>query len=318
LLLAIVLAAMMAGLTFSTDTFLTIRNAYDILTANAFLTICCAGLVVVLVAGGVDISFTAVAAVAQYAAISLTIALGGGWAMLLATAIAVGAAAGLLNAVIMRASGLKSIIVTIATLNVYFGLLMFATGGKYISAMPAWFAEGINLLEFADREETTYSINLQIIVAVAVVLVSWLLLSRTALGWQIYAVGGNPEAARRLGFRLFALDAFVFAYMGAVAAIAGIAQAQLMQQVIPSSLIGRELEVLAAVVLGGASLAGGRGSVLGTLLGVAILSVLQNGLLLLGVSSYWLQAFVGLVILAAIAATAVEFGRPRSPGSITP
>jgi simple sugar transport system permease protein len=305
-LLAVVITVMVVVLSFATDTFLTIRNLSDLLTANAFMAIAAAGLVVVLVSGGIDISFAAIASVAQYAAILITVRYGGTWLTLMALAALVGALLGSVNALVIRQSGLKSIIVTIATLNIFFGFLMFATGGKYISTLPGWFSTGVNIFEYVDADEMIHSINLQMIGIVLAFLLSWALLSKTSLGRQIYAVGGNADAARRIGFDLFMINLVAFSYMGALAGVAAVIQAQLTQQVIPSSLVGRELDVLAAVVLGGASLAGGRGTVLGTILGVALLSILQNGLILLGVSSYWLQAFVGGVIICAVIVTALE------------
>ena len=132
------------------------------------------------------------------------------------------------------------------------------------------------------------------------VLVTWLLLNRTNIGRQIYAMGGNPDAAQRLGFHVFGLNMLVYGYMGFIAGVASLVQAQLAQSVAPTVLVGKELDVLAAVVLGGASLTGGVGTVFGTILGVTLLAILQNGLVLLGVSSYWTQLFVGLVILISV------------------
>jgi simple sugar transport system permease protein len=135
-------------------------------------------------------------------------------------------------------------------------------------------------------------------------LLTWLLLNRTNIGRQIYAMGGNPDAARRLGFHIFGLNMLVYCYMGVMAGIASLVQAQLAQSVAPTVLVGKELDVVAAVVLGGASLMGGVGTVLGTFLGLALLAVLQNGLILLGVPSYWSSLFVGFVILVSVSVTA--------------
>ncbi len=133
-----------------------------------------------------------------------------------------------------------------------------------------------------------------------------LLLTRTSLGRQIYALGSNADAAQRVGIKVFGLNLLIYGYMGFVAAMASLVQAQNAQSVAPNALVGRELDVLAAVVLGGASLTGGVGTVFGTILGLMLLAFLQNGLLLLGVSSYWSQCFTGAVILAAVSALALE------------
>ena len=124
-------------------------------------------------------------------------------------------------------------------------------------------------------------------------------------------MGGNKDAAQRLGFHVFGLNLLVYGYLGLVAGIASLVQAQLAQSVTPTVLVGKELDVLAAVVLGGASLTGGVGTVFGAILGVALLAILQNGLVLVGVSSYWNQWFVGLTILCAVAITAWSERRRR-------
>jgi simple sugar transport system permease protein len=108
---------------------------------------------------------------------------------------------------------------------------------------------------------------------------------------------------------VFRLSLFVYGYMGLMAGVASLVQAQLAQSVAPTVLVGKELDVLAAVVLGGASLTGGVGTVLGTILGLTLLAVMQNGLVLIGVSSYWSQFFVGLVILVSVSSTALNLRR---------
>ena len=142
---------------------------------------------------------------------------------------------------------------------------------------------------------------------------TWPLLRFTNIGRQIYALGGNKDAAQRLGFHVVRLNFLVYGYLGFVAGIASLVQAQLAQSVTPTVLVGKELDVLAAVVLGGASLTGGVGTVFGAILGVTLLAILQNGLVLLGVSSYWNQWFVGLTILCAVSITAW-----RSAGAAPP
>ena len=161
-----------------------------------------------------------------------------------------------------------------------------------------------------------YALNLQILVLVLAFLAAWLLLNRTNVGRQIYAMGGNKDAAQRLGFHTFRLNMLVYCYMGAMAGVASLVQAQLAQSVAPTVLVGKELDVVAAVVLGGASLAGGVGTVFGTFLGLALLAILQNGLVLVGVSSYWNQWFVGLTILCAVSTTAWSERRRRAAKAI--
>ncbi len=314
-LLAVVVA-LSAILSLATDSFLTLQNLFDLLTSNAFVGILAAGLLVVLVAGGIDISFTATASVAQYVALTLAMSHGLGWLAIFAIAGAVGIACGLINAVFITKLRISSIIVSIATLNIFYGLLIFATGGKYITSLPKFFRDGIWWFAYEDASGVPYALNLQILVLTLTFLVTWLLLNRTNVGRQIYAMGSNKDAAQRLGFHVFRLNCFVYGYLGLIAGVGSLVQAQLAQSVTPTVLVGKELDVLAAVVLGGASLTGGVGTVLGTILGVALLAIIQNGLVLIGVSSYWGQLFVGLIILGAVSITAWSERRRRRAKAI--
>ena len=307
LLLAIL--AVCVVLSFTTDTFLTFENLSDLLTTNAYVGILCAGLVVVLISGGIDISFTAVASVAQYVALTVANAYPIGWLGTFAVACLVGTALGVVNATVIYRFRMVAIIATIALLNVYFGLLIVFTGGSWIYVLPPWFMNGINWFAVTGANGYIYSINLQILVLVLAFVSTWFLLGRTSIGRQIYAMGGNPDAAQRLGFNMLWLNLIIYGYLGLFAGLASVVQAQLAQTVMPSSLVGRELDVLAAVVLGGASLNGGMGSALGTFLGLTLLALMRNGLVLVGLSSYWLQAVTGLVIVTAMSVTAVQVRR---------
>lgn len=300
----------------STDSFFTVRNAFDLLTSNAVIGVLAAGLLVVLIAGGIDISMTATASVAQYVAISLTNSYGGNWLTLFALACSIGVLCGILNAIFIRGFSIRSIIVTIATLNIFWGLLMFFSHGNYIYVLPDWFSFGLNWIEYTDAEGNFFTLNLQIVALISVFTLTWFILNHTSLGRQVYALGGNADAAARLGFNIFGLHLFVYGYMGFVAGIASLLQAQLAQSVVPTAMVGRELDVLAAVVLGGASLLGGVGSVFGTILGLALLAIMQNGLLLLGISSYWSQFFVGLVIIASVSAAGLSHLRERKEAKL--
>ncbi|MEJ8822170.1 ABC transporter permease [Variovorax humicola] len=314
-LLAVILALSLA-LSLATDSFLTVQNLYDLLTSNAFIGILASGLLVVLISGGIDISFTATASIAQYIALTIGIRHGLGWLALFGIAAAVGVVCGVINAVFITKLRISSIIVSIATLNIFYGLLIFSTGGRYITSLPKFFRDGIWWFEQEDASGVPYALNLQIIVLVLSFAMAWLLLNRTNIGRQIYAMGGNKDAAQRLGFHVFRLNVLVYGYLGFVAGVASLVQAQLAQSVTPTVLVGKELDVLAAVVLGGASLTGGVGTVFGAILGVALLAILQNGLVLIGVSSYWNQWFVGLTILVAVSMTAWSERRRRAAKAI--
>ncbi len=299
-------------LSFASRRFLTLQNGLDLLTSSSFAGMLAAGLLVVLISGGIDISFTAIASVAQYVAMVLVLRWHAGWVMLFMLALGTGTLLGLVNAVLISTLRLSSIIVSIAMLNVYFGLLMFLSHGNQLFDLPDWFLNAFSWVVYTDKDQNPYVLNGQIIGLFVCFGLSWLLLNRTSTGRQIYALGGNPEAAARVGFDAFRLNLVVYGYLGLIAGLASLAQGQLAQSIAPNVLVGRELNVLAAVVLGGASLTGGQGTVLGVMLGVALLAMMENGLILIGVSSYWTQFFDGAVILVAVSTISWERRRQRA------
>jgi len=229
----------------------------------------------------------------------------------------VGIALGLINGFLVNILDIPSIIVTIATQSAIFGLILTITGGQDIFSLPDWFGEGVNLWFYQDGQGRDYFINLQIIMLFLTLCFSWFLLTRTNIGRQIYCLGGNRDAAERVGFHVRRLNLFVYGYMGLIAGLASIVQAQYVQSVSPTALVGRELDVLAAAFLGGASITGGAGSILGVSLGIALIAVMSNGLILLGISSYWSQFFTGLVIVVAVVSMARDARRRwhKSPGA---
>ncbi len=302
--LGVLVVALAVGLTIRTDEFFTLGNLTDVATSYAILGILACGLFVVLISGGIDISFPAMTAIAQYAMASWVIAHGGNFVLALALAMAVGLLLGLINGFLVYWLRVPAIIITIATLNLFYGLLVYATKGTWLYGFPDWFMNGISWFTFTGADGYDYGLTLPLICLGATIIFTAVLMNYTRLGRQIYAMGGNRDAASRLGLNLLKLHFYVYGYMGILAGVAAVVQAQLTQSVAPNSLFGYELTVLAAVVLGGTSMSGGRGTLIGTLLGVILLAFLQNGLTLLGVSSYWHTVFSGAIILVSISATA--------------
>jgi simple sugar transport system permease protein len=309
--LLIAAIALTVCLAIGSPRFLAPQNLLDLLANTAFVGMLASGLLVVLVAGSIDISFTATASIAQYVAI---LAAGHAHVGLLGTvsiACVIGTLLGMLNAWLVSVLRMSSIIVSIAMLNIYFGLLMLFSSGQQIFSMPDWFPDALSWVVGTAPNGDPYVLNAQIMGLVLCFAATWFLLNRTGTGRQIRALGGNPEAARRVGFRPLRLSLIAFGYLGFTAGLASLVQAQLAQSVTPNVLVGRELSVLAAVVLGGASLAGGQGTVLGTILGVAVLAIMENGFILIGVSSYWSQCFIGLVIIGGVSVIGLERKRKR-------
>jgi simple sugar transport system permease protein len=307
--LILVILVMGGALGALTHTFLTLPNLFDLLNASSVNIIFGVGLLVVLIAGGIDISFAVAASVVQYlTALSLQALGGGNWALGILLAGAFGTALGCFNAFWIYQFRIVSIVVTIATYNLFFGLLMFFSGGVSLYDLPDWLTTRIPVVS-VETTSGRAEITILVVVMIACVAATWILLQRTSTGRQLYAMGDNTEGARRIGVSIGAMHYLAFGWLGLMAGIAGLMQAHYAEEVVPNALVGRELDVLAAVVLGGARLGGGRGSILGVILGIVLVAMTQNGLNLLGISPYAFKMIVGAIILVAITLSSEGVGR---------
>jgi len=291
-------------LSFASADFMTLGNIYDLINNYAMLTILACGLFIVLISGGIDISFPAMTIISQYVMVTLIQGTSGNFALAFALSGGLGLLLGLVNATLVNRLKVPSIIITISTLNIFYGLLLYLTKGVWLYSYPEWFEEGVMLFKFTAADGYDYGLSLPIITLLVVVALTGFIMNKTSIGRMIYAMGGNREAASRMGFGIFKMQLFVYSYMGLMSGVAGVVQSATVLTVAPDSLLGYELTVLAAVVLGGTSIVGGRGTLLGTLLGVILLAVIQNGLNLTGVSSYWHTVVTGVVIVTSISMTA--------------
>jgi simple sugar transport system permease protein len=288
--------------------FFTLENLFDLLKSYSLMGTFAIGMLFVLISGGIDISFTAIATVSGYAIAVLLLQAGDRLNIVLVFLIAglIGVALGLLNAAIIHFFKIPSIITTIATLNVFYGLLIVVSKGKWLYGFPTWFGDFATQKVFTinTAEGGTYGLSVITVIWIALVIISWFILKFTLLGRSIYAIGGNPNSAERAGFNTFGITAFVYSYMGLMAGIGSVIQALLVQTVAPNSLVGKEMDVIAAVVLGGASLTGGTGTIIGTILGVALIAIMGNGLTLMHVPALWYKVVIGLVILISVGTSA--------------
>jgi len=306
--LFIIIIATSFILSMLTDQYFTLVNIFDLLNSISINVIFAVGLLVVLIAGGIDISFAVAASVVQYIAFYILSYLGGGnWLFGFIVTGLLGIILGAINAGLIHYFRIISIVVTIATFNVFFGLLMFFTKGVYLYNLPDWWVNRVIIFEHEMANGTWAELTLPALVMFAAVLATWFLITYTSIGRQIYAYGDNPEGARRIGINIVAVQFIAYGWMGMMAGIGGLMQAHFMQEIVPNALIGRELDVLAAVVLGGATLGGGRGTVVGCVLGVLLMAIIQNGLNLLGITPFAFKAIVGVIILLAISLSNISF-----------
>lgn len=283
--------------------FLQMSNLVDILRASVVRGLFAMGVLVVLAAGGIDVSFTAIAAFVMYALTMLVINVAPDMPLLaiLVIAAAGGAALGAVNGLLVHKLSAPSLIVTIGTQYVYRSFLLTFVGTALFMNIPAAMerlGKG-SLYTHVSSNGVASSLPATVLVLAVAALVTWFILERTLMGRAIFAVGGNPQIAERLGIKLFTVRVFVFAYAGLLAGIAGVVHVSSNRLANPFDLAGMELEIIAAVVLGGARITGGSGSVIGTLLGVLLITLVSNVLIFVGIPSTLQLFIVGLFILIA-------------------
>ena len=284
------LACSAAVLGWAAPGFFTPGNLRNLAVDNLPLLLAATGMTLVILAGEIDVSIGAQFALAGVVA-GLVAKLGLEPPLVGALVLAAGGLFGALQGALV-ASGIPAIVVTLASLSILRGTLRWSTGGRWISDLPAgfqWFG-----LERAGGQLVSALVAL-LLVALCAAALRWL-----HAGRMVYAVGCDAEIARLHGIRAERVRAGVFAAMGALAAAAGFLSASRYPAIEIEAGAGLELQAIACVVLGGASIRGGRGTVLGTLLGVVLLGTLGTALVFLGVSAAWERAIQGAIILLAL------------------
>jgi len=288
--------------------FFTPETLFDMIRSGSGTMLLALGVLMVLVSGGIDVSFPAVAIVSSYLAV-LTIDRTGIDSIWLAFAvsIAIGTALGATNALLIHFLKLPTLIVTLGTASVYHGLMavVFGTDDFTTGEMPTSLIDfgNVSLYSVVDGE-TGQSFSLTVFLPITLVAIAavWFLLYRTMLGRSIFAIGSNEESALRLGINIFRTKLVVYATVGALAGLMGVILFSELKNVnATATLIGDELMVIAAVVIGGAKLTGGEGTILGTILGVVTVQLFQQTLVLLGLSTLWSDFFFGSVLLFSLA-----------------
>ena len=319
--LFVILVAYCTFVSIVNPVFLQLDNLFDIFRNCAGTMILAMGVLVVLISGGMDVSFTAIAICSGYITLKVFIALGANNLLLIfLLSMALGTIMGLVNGFWVHRFRLPSFIVTLAMQNILIGLLSVTFGTKFIPVgqMPkAVVSFGSNsLLAVPLAGDRTANLTLFVIPVVLVVLLTWFLLRHTLLGRRIYAFGSNPVSTARAGVNVPLIRFFVYGFIGGLAGLMGIVYGADVRSFNPISLVGKELTIIAAVVPGGASLAGGRGTVLGTVLGVLIISILNTTLILIGLSASWNDLFVGIIIVVSVAVTAFRTKRRKAENLI--
>jgi ribose transport system permease protein len=277
----------------STDRFMSWQNISIVAQQAAINIVLAAGMTFVILTGGIDLSVGSI--LASSAMVAIIASHIPEWGMLgVPAALAMGLAFGLANGILIAWMRLPPFIVTLGSLTAVRGVARLMGGDTTVfnPELPFAFIGNGTLL----------GVPWLVIIALAVVVISWIVLRRTVLGNRIYAVGGNADAARLAGIKVWAILLFVYATSGLLSGLGGVMSAARLYAANGLQLgQSYELDAIAAVILGGTSFTGGIGSIWGTLIGALIIAILTNGLILLGISDIWQYIIKGLVIIGAVA-----------------
>ncbi|APO71947.1 sugar ABC transporter permease protein (plasmid) [Rhizobium gallicum] len=276
----------------TTDTFMTVGNLLNVVRQAAPILIVAVAMTLVIVTGGIDLSVgSQVALVNAVAAIIL--AMGCPWPLVVAGMLTFGALMGIAQGWFVAYQGIPAFIVTLAGLSILRGLALYLTQGYSIPIkdVPGFFWLGRGQF---------IGLPVPALIAILVAAIGYVVISSTKYGRQVVAVGSNMEAARRVGMPAQWIIASVYLVSGAASALAGLLIAARLGSGSSNAAVGFELQVVAAVVLGGTSLMGGRGTILGTVLGTLTIAVIGNGLILMHISPFFTQIVTGAIILLAI------------------
>ena len=309
ILVAIVVLGLL--IQFQSGHFFQPNNLVDMLRACITPCTFALGTYVVLIAGGIDLSFLGISSIASYLVIvwqiqtSMTetnIALGYLLCFL------IGVVLGCVNGVLVGFFKLNPLIVTLGTLNLYWGIL-FGPLDCITYVLPDPLIKWAQTYLFTATDSAgrvSSSLPMLALSVVVLAVITWFLMKKTMIGRGIYAVGGNADAAGRIGFNVLFLQVFAYAFAGGIAGIAGYNRAIINRVLQVSFESGMELTIIAGVVLGGVRITGGVGTLTGALLGTVFLTILNNSLLLLGFSTYWTDAATGFAIILGTGITAVQ------------
>ena len=279
------------GLTLTTDTFLSVANLTNVARQVSINGILAVGVTFVLLTAGVDLSLGSVVALSGVAC--ATFAHPGDHPVFVPIAVGLltGAACGLVNGVLVTRGGVAPFIVTLGMMTIARGLALIVSGGRPVANMSN---------ELTSLAGDFLGIPIPVLCFAGVALAAWFFLRNFRLGRHIYAVGGNENAARAAGVPVERVKLFAYGLCGLLTGLAGVVLAARITTGQPNAGQAYELDAIAAVVIGGTSLAGGVGTITGTLLGVLLIGVINNGLDLLGVSSYYQAVIKGVIIVGAV------------------
>ena len=284
-----------AFLSLQTDTFFTWNNLSNISRAFSWIAIAAFGESMIIIIGGIDLSVGAVMALAGLIS-ARCLAVGLPVPLAVVAGLLTGGLVGWGNGTLVGRVRLPPFIVTLATASITRGIAFGLTGGWPVRNLP----QGFRMLGQHDLSLGSLSLPLPFLFMLGIAILVSLLMSKTVLGNHIYTLASSERALLVSGINVVQIKALVYTLCGVLTAIGGLLMTARLGVAAPTAAVGYELDIIAAAVIGGTSLFGGEGSILGVLLGAAIMQVLRNGLVLLGLSAYWQTAALGTMILVFI------------------
>lgn len=309
-MLLIIIVVYSVFVTIKNPGFFQIQTVFDIIKTSSTTMIVAMGLLVVMISGGIDVSFMAIALFGSYTSLYIMIQTGiNNLAFAFAVSMAIGVVLGLVNAVLISWLRLPPFIITLGTQNLFHGIMTTFISDKSFGSgvLPEClhkFGQG-TLFKVATANGST-GLTVSLIPVLIAGLATYFILRKTMIGRGIVAIGNDEESARRAGFNPFKIRLFVYAYSGALAGMMGIVYAAQVNALYPNKMVGDELMVVAAVVIGGTKITGGQGKIFGAVLGVLITYLLNSTLIMIGLSSSWNNLFVGAILVIAVAVTSYQ------------
>ncbi len=289
-LAGLVVVSILMGL--ASDNFFSFNNIMNVLRQVSVVGILAVGMTFVILTGGIDLSVGAVMALVGTLSAGLMVNSGLPASLALPAGLFIGLGIGLFNGALVAWGKMPAIIVTLATMGMARGLGLIYSGGYPVSGIPSWISWfGVGRIGV---------VPVPVVIMVVIYAIAWVLLQRTAFGRHVYALGGNELAARLSGVKTRRVKLAVYGISGVTASFAALILTGRLMSGQPNAGVGFELDAIAAVVLGGTAIAGGRGLILGTLIGAVLLGILNNGLNLVGINPYLQDVIKGSIILLAI------------------
>jgi simple sugar transport system permease protein len=299
------------------ESFFTANTLFDLLKNSTVPGILAISVLIIMIYGGVDLSFSAIGAFSSYVTIKLinSIAPEAPLAAVFLICILFGSALGSINALLVSYTDIPILVVTLGTSTTIYGFLLFFIDNRIIMNLPVSVASfSRDYLATVQTQIGVSHLHVTVLILAFIALFIGVLFRYMKAGRCIYATGGGGrDLAARVGVNVKRLDLIVFSTSGALAAVAGLCNAAMFRYGNPVAFRGDELDIIAAVVIGGASITGGKGSVLSTLLGVLLIYLIKNNLVMIGVPSSWQKAIIGIMIIIG---TGYNVYRKRRAGTV--